>query len=296
MDMFSVGSEGNVHRCNFMVRKTETMMGNLLDDTVKVNDAYTYCPVQKCEQICDRHWSSKKVYESGEETDHQGVQDESVYEGLTKPASIIWAPSWVCNYNCHYCGLPRDTRKVLADEWVQGFSRFIEVNKFDGGLLHTNGGEPLFYEGIGKIFTYMASKNFQIGLTTNLSSDVWGKVVHAAPPEAWKSINCSIHPTEPKFSWEVYSGRILALQALGYPVGMNLVGHPSQIMLAPRYAKFCKDNGINFALIPMVGSFDGFNFKTIDDYPIKMRKIIKDLCPETLDDRNKFLKGARVTN
>tara|TARA_X000001382_G_C3170755_1_gene179386 strand:- start:254 stop:1093 length:840 start_codon:yes stop_codon:yes gene_type:complete len=279
-----------------MVRKTETMMGNLLDDTVKVNDAYTYCPVQKCEQICDRHWSSKKVYESGEETDHQGVQDESVYEGLTKPASIIWAPSWVCNYNCHYCGLPRDTRKVLADEWVQGFSRFIEVNKFDGGLLHTNGGEPLFYEGIGKIFTYMASKNFQIGLTTNLSSDVWGKVVHAAPPEAWKSINCSIHPTEPKFSWEVYSGRILALQALGYPVGMNLVGHPSQIMLAPRYAKFCKDNGINFALIPMVGSFDGFNFKTIDDYPEKMRKIIKDLCPETLDDRNKFLKGARVTN
>lgn len=294
MDMFSVGSEGNVHRCNSMVLKKETRMGNLLDDTIQVNDSYTYCPVQRCEQICDRHWSSKKVLKAGEETDHQGISDTQAYKGLSRPCSIVWAPSWVCNYNCHYCGLPKDTRKVKADEWVQGFSRFLEVNKFDGGLLHTNGGEPLFYQGIEKVFTYMATKGFQICLTTNLSSDVWGKVVHAAPPEAWRSINCSLHATEPKFNWEVYSGRILALKALGYPVSANFVGHPSQIMLAPKYAEFCKVNGIPFALIPMIGSFDGFTFKTVKDYPEKMREIIKDLCPEELNDSNKFLGGDRV--
>ena len=296
MDMFSIGSEGDVHRCNTLVLQKEHSLGNIFDSNVHANQAYSWCPVQKCEQVCDRHWSSKKVISDGAESDNQGIQDRNAYNGLKKPCSIIWAPSWKCNYNCHYCGLPKDTRKTTADQWVQAFERFIACNEFDGGLLHTNGGEPLFYDGIEKIFSFMASKGFEICLTTNLSSDVWKKVVHAAPPEKWRSINCSLHPTEPKFSWEVYSGRILALKALGYPVAMNLVGHPSQIMLAPQYAKFCKDAGIVFSLIPMIGKFDGFDFPTVADYPKAMRRIIESLCPETLDDSNKFYEGARATS
>jgi hypothetical protein len=65
-------------------------------------------------------------------------------------------------------------------------------------------------------------------------------------------------------------------------------------MLAPKYAEFCKKNNIPFALIPMIGSFDGFTFKTVEDYPEKMRKIIKDLCPDELNDSNKFLGGDRA--
>lgn len=291
---FSISSDGNVSTCNSMIFRKDCRLGNILDGEVVARKEMGRCPVQKCDQVCDRHWSSKKVMRDGQEVDSEGVNDPAAYNGIEKPCSILWAPSWVCNYNCNYCGLPKDTRKTTAEEWVEAFGRFLDINGFTGGVLHTNGGEPLFYNGIEKVFSFMADRGFHIALTTNLSSDIWTKVVHAAGPEKWRAINCSLHATEPKFNWEIYSGRILALKALGYTVSVNFVGHPCQVMLAPKYAKFCKDNDIHFALIPMIGEFDGFSFKTVDDYPEAMRDVINELCHETLTDTNKFYDGVRA--
>ena len=290
----SIGSEGDVYPCNSLVYNKDHLLGNMLDGPVKLSTDFMRCPWQGCQQICDRHWSSKAVFKDGVVVDQENVINPSVFEGKKNPAAMIWSASWVCNYNCQYCGLPKDTRKTTADQWVEAFKQFLDLNEFDGGLFNTNGGEPLFYDGIEKVFAFMADRGFAISLTTNLSSDIWNKVVHAAPPEKWGIINCSLHVTEPKFNWEIFAGRILALKAMGYPVSVNYVGHPSQVMLAPEYAEYFTKRGIGFCLIPMIGQYGKFNFPTIESYPPAMRDVLKAHCPDSLKDTNRFDDGKRV--
>jgi hypothetical protein len=65
-------------------------------------------------------------------------------------------------------------------------------------------------------------------------------------------------------------------------------------MLASMYADWCKSIEVNFALIPMVGTFDGINFPTVEHYPTPLKNIIKKYSNDSLSDVNKFIQGERV--
>jgi hypothetical protein len=307
-DWFSIGSEGRVSTCNALIYRTDSgiYLGNILKDNIKLRKSGTWfrCPNQNCQQICDRHWSKKIVVgDAGEIVDRQDIVNPSAYDGLTHPVSILFAPLWKCNYSCKYCILPtKETYKDLPDvcdtyppeEWIRAFDNFFNINDIDGGIWHTNGGEPLYYDGIEKLFNYFFNRKFKIALTTNVSADVYKKIINSAPPEAFGAINCSCHPSDKNFRWELFKNRVHLLKVMGYPVSVNFVGHPDQIMLAMEYSKWCQDIGVGFSLIPLLGKHDGFEFKTVDDYPVPLKNIVDKLSNENLTDKNKFLNGKRV--
>lgn len=294
---FSIGSDAKVYQCNDLVYSPDpsTYLGNLIEDQVILRtEEYQRCPIQQCKQICDRHWARKLVYKDDQVVDFQDINNPSVYQGFSRPCSILWAPTWKCNFSCKYCILPQDKEVYKYEQWIEAFGKFFDLNKIDGGILHTNGGEPLFYPGIEKVFSFLHGRKFVIAITTNLSSDIWKTVIQAAPPSAYGAINCSLHATDKNFRWELFKSRIMALKAMDYPVSVNFVGHPDQLMLAPEYAAFFKGLGVNFALIPMIGQVDGFQFPTVDHYPLPLRQIIQQLTSEGLSDKTRFVQGRRV--
>ena len=303
-DWFSIGSEGRVSVCNALLYRTDSgiYLGNILTDDIKLRgkDEWFRCPKQECTQICDRHWARKRVYKDDVIIDEQDVVSPLAYEGKSRGISVMFAPKWECNYSCKYCGLP--TKKIYptipdvcdthpASKWVEGFDRFFNTNGIDGGIWHTAGGEPLYYDEISVLFKYFYDKKFKIALTTNTSADVYEKIVRVVPPEAFIAINCSLHPSDKNFRIEMFKSRVQLLKSLGYPVSVNFVGHPDQITLAMDYWTWCKSINVGFALIPLFGSY----FNTVEDYPEPLRKIIYEISREDLRDSNKFLSGKRVT-
>lgn len=305
---FSVGSEGRMYTCNALVYRddlTGPFVGNILKDNIILrSEEFIRCPIQECRQVCDRHWSKKEIYENDVLVDQQNVVNIDSYQNLNNPISLLFAPTWKCNYSCKYCILPTKDKYPnipdvcdvhTVDEWITAFTNFFDNNKIDGGIWHSNGGEPLYYDGIEKLFTFFYNRKFKIALTTNASADVYKKIVMAAPPEAFGLINCSCHPSDKNFRWELYKNRVELLKAMGYNIAVNFVGHPDQIMLAPTYHKWCQEIGVNFAFIPMVGGgVDGVVFNTVEDYPEPLRNIIKKYSSEILSDKNKFDHGKRI--
>ena len=61
----SIGSEGNVYICNTFIYQNEYSIGNLFTDDIILGSKFRRCPIQSCDQICDRHWSKKRVYKDG---------------------------------------------------------------------------------------------------------------------------------------------------------------------------------------------------------------------------------------
>lgn len=295
-DWVSVDSNGDVHPCLALFISGQRLLGNLFTgDLVKLRkQPYMRCPIQECQQVCDRHWSAKKIYRDDKETDSQDLDNPLAYQPFNHPISILWAPSWVCSYNCRYCALPKDKALKTEAQWTAGFGRFLDDNRIDGGLLHTHGGEPLDYKGMAECLAFFAERGFVINVTTNLSSDIWGNFMNVVQPEQVGAINCSLHACEPKFNWNMFRARVLALKLMGYPVSVSLVGHPDQLALAPEFHEYFAKEGIPFALIPMSGSFDGFGFNRIADYPPGLQDILLKYSPLQLRDRNKFLAGERA--
>lgn len=306
-DWFSIGSEGRVSVCNSLIYRTDNgiYLGNIIKDDIKLREKNEWfrCPNQECQQICDRHWSKKQVYKDDIIIDEQDIVNPSAYVGRGRSVSILFAPLWKCNYSCKYCKFPNKTSYPnlidvcdvhLPSEWMNAFDRFISTNKIEGGIWHTNGGEPLFYDGIDQLFSYFYKKNFKIALTTNASVDVYKKIVLAVPPEAFGIINCSLHPSNKNFQWEMFKSRIQLLKELHYPISINFVGYPDQLMLVPEYAAWCESVNVSFTLIPLIGHCDGFEFKTINEYPEQLKQIINKYTRKDLTDFNKFKCGKRL--
>lgn len=304
-DWFSVGSEGNVYTCNSLVYRDTGIVGNLFTENIVLrNDEFQRCPIQMCEQVCDRHWARKQVYKDGTLDSEQAVVNKDPYTGKSRPISILYSPTWKCNYTCKYCHLP--TPKEFPDipdacsvktyqEWIAGFTRFFDTNGIDGGIAHTNGGEPLYYDGIEYIFEFLYKRGFVNAITTNLSTDIYKTIIQKVPREGIGIINASIHPTDKHFKWDLFKSRIMLLRSFGYPVKVNLVAHPDQVMLIPEYHEFFEKHGVSMAVIPMVGDWSGITFKSINDYPEPMRKVLNKYVIGNLQDDNRFVEGDRVT-
>lgn len=300
---FSIGSEGRVATCNEFLYKDAKghfdddrgYLGNILtDDIILRKDEFGFrCPVQKCDQVCDRHWSRKKVYEDDKLIDVQDINDPSIYNEIRNPISLMFSPTWKCNFSCKYCGLPTGRNEYPAEKWIERFSRFFMLNDIGGGLIHMTGGEPLYYKDIDKLFKFCYSKNFKIGLTTNLTGDIYKNIILCVPPQ-YIDVNCSLHAIDKNFNWESFKNGVQLLKLLGYNVGVNFVAHPDQLTLAPEYSKWCKSIGVNFSLIPMIGIIGGLHFKSVDDYPEPLKNIIYSFSSENLQDSNKFIDGNRV--
>ena len=301
----SIGSEGNVYICNTFIYQNEYSIGNLFKDDIILGSKFRRCPIQSCDQICDRHWSKKRVYKDGVIIDEQDVADPNYYNLFENTTSILFAPTWKCNYSCSYCGLPRKELypdisnacdEFTAEEWIGAFSRFLKLNNIDGGIWHTNGGEPLYFKDIYKLFSFFNSQNFKICLTTNLSYPIYDKIITVLPTD-WDSvgINCSLHPTDKNFNWTMFKSRVQSLASFGYHVSVNFVGHPDQISLAHEYKEWCDGIGVTFALIPLIGNVGDAHFSSVEDYPDPMRNIIKELTVVNLQDSSsRFSDGERV--
>jgi len=304
-DWFSIGSEGNVYKCNDLIYREESYLGNIIDsDIVLSKTEFTRCPVQRCQQVCDRHWSRKRIYQGGEIKEEQDIVNREAYHDKTRAVSILWAPTWKCNYTCSYCHLP--TPKEFPhiknacnvhpyESWIKAFDRFFSLNGIGGGIIHTNGGEPLFYKGIDHIFHFLYSKGFEIAITTNLSVDIY-KIISKVPVEGIGIINASLHPTDKNFRWELFKSRVLLLKEFGYSVAINFVAHPDQIMLIPEYHEFFTEkHGIELQVIPMVAGWSGVEFGSMNDYPEPLKKILDKYVRQDLQDENRFIDGHRIT-
>jgi MoaA/NifB/PqqE/SkfB family radical SAM enzyme len=304
---FSVSSEGRLHVCNALSYKNckeDGWLGNIITDDIKLREEEFFkCPIQECQQMCDRHWSKKQIYKDDVLTDEQDVVSPDVYRnGMS--ISLLFGPTWKCNYSCKYCSLPTKEKypHVLdidnehsPDVWIKAFDKFFQINGIDGGIWHVNGGEPLFYDGIEQLFSYFYKRGFVIGITTNVCADVYKKIITIAPPSAFVSINCSLHPTDKNFRWELFKNRVELLKEMGYPVSVNFVGYPDQIMLTSFYYDWCMSIGISFSLIPLIGNLgNGLFFNSIEDYPMPMRNIIKKYTQQNLTDSNRFRNGSRI--
>lgn len=294
---FSIGSDGRVATCNkFLLMDDRGYIGNILkEDIILRKDEFGFrCPVQECVQICDRHWSRKKIYKDDIEIDYQDIVDSSFHKGIINPVSVLFAPSWKCNFSCRYCGLPSGREEYVVEKWLERFDKFFTLNKIGGGLFQITGGEPLYYKDIDKLFVFLHTKNFKIGLTTNLTGNIYENIISCTTNEYFSSINCSLHPTDKNFKWECFKNGVQLLKLFGYNVSVNFVGYPDQITLAPEYNKWCMDIGVDFSLIPMVGNIDGVRFNTINDYPKPLKDIINSISSARLQDGNKFLDGQRI--
>lgn len=295
---FSVGSEGRISVCNeFLYRNNSACLGNIItDDIVLRKDKFEFrCPTQKCEQMCDRHWAKKKIYKDDIEIDSDNP-DESF--------SILFAPTWKCNFSCKYCGLPkkRDFPSIpnacdehLPEKWIERFSKFFDINNIRGGLLQFTGGEPLYYDGIDKLFSFFHTKHFKIALTTNLTGDIYKNIISCTKPDYFNVLNCSLHPLDRNFNWPEFKNGVQLLKLMGYNVGVNFVGHPNQLTLASEYDIWCKSIGVNFSLIPLIGKVDTIIFNTINDYPEPLRNIIHEFSSIKLQDNNRFKDGKRLS-
>jgi radical SAM protein with 4Fe4S-binding SPASM domain len=303
--LMSIGSEGNVYICNTLVYQNEYSIGNLFTDDIVLGSKFRRCPIQSCNQICDRHWSKKKVYKDGVIIDEQDITDPNYYNLFKNTTSILFAPTWKCNYNCSYCGLPQKELfpdipnacdEFTAEEWIEAFSRFLKLNNIDGGIWHTNGGEPLYFKDVSKLFSFFNSQNFKICLTTNLSYPIYDKIITVLPTDRDSvEINCSLHPSDKNFDWSMFKSRVQSLASFDYNVSVNFVGHPDQISLSYEYKEWCDEIGVSFSLVPLIGDVGDAHFSSIEDYPDPMKNIIKELTIVNLQDStSRFSEGERV--
>ena len=292
-DWMSVGSDGEAYVCNclqYIKNPNMGYLGNMIEnDLVLSIEEFHRCPVQQCEQMCDRHWSRKRVYRDDMVVDFQDILNDSTYKGKTRPVSILWAPTWNCNYTCKYCrfAIPSKEKVYPYERWLDAFARFIEMNSIDGGLFHVAGGEPLYYEGIENIFFAMFKSGFKIGLTTNLSMSAYDKIIRLVPPDGITAINASLHATDKRFDWDMFRSRVMLLKQFGYTVSVNFVAHPDQIMLTEEYHDYFTSRGVPFALIPLAGWRMG-------KYPKVLRSILEKYVSNALDDDSCFKDGRRV--
>jgi len=274
LNYFQLYPNGDLYRCMRYYGTRQTPLQNVKDGfnkqeiISKLQDIS--CPMKKCHEMCDRDWAKKwivdedtnkvrAVVDSGHLETRFGEQ--KIDDIKNNQVKIFWAPTMVCNYNCNYCHcvsskietekrFPSSGNEATDEEWLKAFLQIKD--SYDYGVITTNGGEPfLRLPGIINVIEHLQDK-FLFAITTNLSFSVFDFTRRIKPHNI--AFNLSLHPTDRKFSFEIFHGRALLLKNTGYDVKVNYVGYPEQLFLYEKYKEIFERDGIHVELIPFIGA------------------------------------------
>ena len=243
------------------------------------------CNHQRCYAGCDIDWATKWVFQENTKNpttiEAQAFQvnpQDGIYWAkqsfdtpLKNMVHIVWAPTLFCNYDCRYCGCAVGAHDIKKDfvssfselsvqQWLKVWDEIIE--NYDFAIVDVTGGEPLLSAATVPVISRI-TKKFAIGITTNLSKNVFELVRDLPKAQDTKAgiklITASLHPTARGFNRDLFLGSVLYLKNNGIPVAVNFVGHPLQLFLAQEYKRWCKRHGVNFFLSSWCGKDnDGF--------------------------------------
>jgi len=147
----------------------------------------------------------------------------------------IWYVTWLCNFKCPYCwqwqepGKYRIPYKVEPEQWVNGWKRILDLEKFDYAVIGISGGEPFMYPKFLDLLSKLPS-NMYYDITTNLSLLDPDRFLEVAKDRCIGVI-CSFHPSNPnnneKYIEKFYQ-KVKKLKVLPH-TRINFVAAPSNL-------------------------------------------------------------------
>jgi len=271
---------GDVYRCMADYNAKFPALFNAKDGWKKIEHPLL-CKHDSCYAGCDidsaTRWISDdkgnlvqtiKAQCANMEPSNRGFWAEQTMEHpLRDKVHILWAPSLVCNYDCHYCGCAGGSHNIYKDfpsshpelkleEWIGIWDQIYKSYEF--GIVSISGGEPFLSRATLPIMDMLSDK-FAINVTTNLSLNAM-KLARAGvlnkkskSRAGLKFFVASMHPTARGFNRELFLGSLLYLKNNGINVFVNYVGHPLQLFLAPEYKKWLRRHKIPFSVLPWCG-------------------------------------------
>jgi MoaA/NifB/PqqE/SkfB family radical SAM enzyme len=279
---FVIAPNGFVYRCMTDLTANWKPLFNIRDGWKGETHLYR-CPHKLCQIACDVSWASKWTFDG----DNHAIEKISqkalppdfhnypTLETLSEmPPHIIWMPTMMCNYSCHYCGcgkgkkqihetLPMSNPELTIEDWVMGWYMLLE--SVDYAVVEITGGEPLLSKATIPVLE-MITKKYYVTITSNISRNIMEltrsniSLPSKRKRDGLKNVTAglgmlaaSLHPTAAQFNWERYKGAILLLKRNGIEVQTNFVGHPIQLYLAEDYKSWCESNNINFAFSWFIG-------------------------------------------
>lgn len=173
-----------------------------------------------------------------------------------KLRTAIWWTTMACNFKCKYCWeVQAQERGEFKPEPFKPWEQWLEVwNRLKPQYLDITGGEP-FLPGIGLInILENLDREILVSITSNLSHSLMD-FVRVTSPQQVHSITASWHPTENgtkanPMNPEIFLGRVLFLQELGYRVTVNIVAWPEQLWLIPAWVGMFEHHGIRWHIDP----------------------------------------------
>lgn len=173
-----------------------------------------------------------------------------------KLRTAIWWTTMACNFKCKYCWeVQAQERGEFKPEPFKPWEQWLEVwNRLKPQYLDITGGEP-FLPGIGLInILEHLDREILVSITSNLSHSLMD-FVRVTSPQQVHSITASWHPTENgtkanPMNPEIFLGRVLFLQELGYRVTVNIVAWPEQLWLIPAWVGMFDHHGIRWHIDP----------------------------------------------
>lgn len=162
--------------------------------------------------------------------------------------SAIWFVTYACNLKCEYCWEVQAQRVgEFTDSQMAPWEKWLKVwTKLRPATLDITGGEPFLLPGLADLMAGLPAAT-KIGLTTNLTLPI-ADLIAKVPASRFAQVTCSIHPTQPKQSQELFLGRCLRLMALGYPVVVNMVAWPDLLHRAEAWRNHFQHHGLRFHL------------------------------------------------
>ena len=175
---------------------------------------------------------------------------------MAKLKTAIWWTTMACNFKCKYCWeVQAQERGEFKPEPFKPWQDWLEVwNRLKPEKLDITGGEP-FLPGIGLLEILKGlDRDILVSFTSNLSHPVI-EFVRVSSPAQVHSITASWHPTENgtkanPMNPEIFLGRVLFLQEMGFQVTVNIVAWPEQLWLIPAWVGMFDHHGIPWNIDP----------------------------------------------
>lgn len=165
-----------------------------------------------------------------------------------------------CDLHCSYC-INRDKgarpryKSLTAEQWIQGLNRIVTRDDLPITL---QGGEPTVHNGFYDVVDKIDNK-INIDILTNAQFD-FDTFTHRVVADRLKriskyaSIRVSWHPEQ--MSLDDTMLRVLALQALGYSVGVWIVDHPAYSYYTKHGADKMQKAGIDVRIKEFLGMYN----------------------------------------